>query len=69
MCERRTADDRWDRAVFRKIKRDSGLSEKFTIKFRQKKEPGHRNIPQDSGAGPFSRVIIYNPKLDLTGSS
>lgn len=33
------------------------------------KGPSHRNIPQDSGAGPFSRVTIYDPKLDLTGSS
>ena len=54
VCERRTADDRWDRTVFRKIKRDSGRSEKFTIKFQTgKKEPGHRNIPPGFRCGPF----------------
>ena len=33
------------------------------------KGPFRRNIPQDSGGGPFLMFEIYDPKLDLTGSS
>ena len=47
VCERRTADDRWDRVVFRKIKRDHGIPAKFIIKFQTgKKDPATGTYPR-----------------------
>ncbi len=46
VCERRTADDRWNRVVFRKIRRDPGLSEKFIIKFQTGKGPAIGTYPR-----------------------
>lgn len=53
VCERRTADDRWDRTVFRKIKRDSGRSEKFTIKFQTGKRARPPEHTPGFRCGPF----------------
>ena len=51
------------------IKEADQVFQHIYARVRIEKGPFRRNIPQDSGGGPFSRVTIYDPRLDLTGSS
>ncbi len=46
VCERRTADDRWDRTVFRKIREILVVQKNLQLNFRQEKSPATGTYPR-----------------------